>query len=158
MERDDTEPTGPVPPQQPPYPYVHGGPPPRYGARIQPSSEPVYVGGRGTVLPCRCGTSIPTARRGRGYRAAESFGRSPAGQWVARHVSTRPDPLLYRATGGQFTTSMGIVVNAPLVTIGSKSGQPREVQLTYLGCGAFSGQPASFIKRAISASNSCATS
>ena len=26
---------------------------------------------------------------------------------------------------------MGIVVNAPLVTTGAKSGQPREVQLTY---------------------------
>lgn len=73
----------------------------------------------------------PHRRRGHGYRVAESFGRSPAGQWFARRVSVRLDPLLYRLTGGRATTSMGVVVNAPLVTIGAKSGQPREVQLTY---------------------------
>ncbi len=73
----------------------------------------------------------PHRVRGRGYRAAERFGRSPVGQWFARHVSTRLDPVLYRATGGAFTTSMGVVVNAPLVTTGARSGQPREVQLTY---------------------------
>ena len=59
----------------------------------------------------------PHRVRGRGYRAAERFGRSPVGQWFARHVSTRLDPVLYRATGGAFTTSMGVVVNAPLVTV-----------------------------------------
>ena len=73
----------------------------------------------------------PHRRRGRSYRAAESFGRSPAGQWFARVVSTRLDPVLYRATGGRFTTSMGVVVNAPLVSTGARSGQRREVQLTY---------------------------
>jgi len=73
----------------------------------------------------------PHRRRGHGCRVAERFGRSPAGHWFARQVSTRLDPMLYRATGGRFTTSMGVVVNAPLVTIGAKSGQPREVQLTY---------------------------
>lgn len=78
----------------------------------------------------------PNRKRGRGYRAAASFGRSAAGQWFARHVSTRLDPGLYRATGGRFTTSMGVVVNAPLVTTGARSGQPREVQLTYFHDGA----------------------
>lgn len=73
----------------------------------------------------------PRRKRGRVYQVAENFGRSGAGQWFARHISTRLDPVLYRATGGRFTTSMGVVVNAPLVTIGAKSGQPREVQLTY---------------------------
>jgi deazaflavin-dependent oxidoreductase (nitroreductase family) len=73
----------------------------------------------------------PHKKRGFGYRAAGSFGRSPAGQWFAREVSVRLDPWLYRATNGRVTTSMGIVVNAPLVTNGAKSGQPREVQLTY---------------------------
>ncbi len=72
----------------------------------------------------------PHRRRGRGYRVAERLGRSTAGQWIARNVSVRLDPLLYRVTGGRMTTSMGVVVNAPLVTIGAKSGQPREVQLT----------------------------
>ncbi len=73
----------------------------------------------------------PHRRRGRGYRAAERFGGSPVGQWVARHISSRVDPVFYRATGGRFTTSLGVIVNAPLVTTGAKSGQPREVQLTY---------------------------
>jgi hypothetical protein len=73
----------------------------------------------------------PHKKRGLGYWAAGSFGRSRAGQWFTRQVSVRLDPWLYRATSGRLTTSMGIVVNAPLVTNGAKSGQPREVQLTY---------------------------
>ncbi len=73
----------------------------------------------------------PHRKRRQFYQIAEKFGRSPAGQWFARHVSTRLDPVLYGATGGRVTTSMGVVVNAPLVTTGAKSGQPREVQLTY---------------------------
>ena len=73
----------------------------------------------------------PHKKRGRLYRISERFGGSRPGQWTARHVSARIDPLLYRATGGRFTTSAGTIVNAPLVTIGAKSGQPREVQLTY---------------------------
>lgn len=84
--------------------------------------------GYGSAMPLRY--VDPNRRRGRGRRVAESFGRSPVGQWFARYVSTRLDPLLYRATSGRFTTSMGVVVNAPLVTIGAKSGQPREAQLT----------------------------
>jgi len=87
------------------------------------------IGGYGAVMPLRY--VDPHRRRGRGYRVGERFGRSSAGQWFARRVSTRLDPVLYRATGGRFTTSMGVVVNAPLVTIGARSGQPREVQLTY---------------------------
>jgi deazaflavin-dependent oxidoreductase (nitroreductase family) len=87
------------------------------------------IGGYGAVMSLRY--VDPHRRRGRGYRVGERFGRSPAGQWFARRVSTRLDPVLYRATGGRFTTSMGVVVNAPLVTIGARSGQPREVQLTY---------------------------
>jgi hypothetical protein len=63
----------------------------------------------------------PRRKRGRIYRVSENFGRSGAGQWFARHISTRLDPVLYRATGGRFTTSMGVVVNAPLVTIGVAS-------------------------------------
>ena len=78
----------------------------------------------------------PNKKRGRLYRVSERFGRSRPGQWFARHISARLDPLLYRATGGRFTTSAGTVVNAPLVTIGAKSGQRREVQLTYFHDGA----------------------
>ncbi len=73
----------------------------------------------------------PHRKRGRLYRASTSLGRSRPGQWFARHVARRVDPVLYRASGGRFTTSAGIVHNAPLVTIGARSGQPRRVQLTY---------------------------
>jgi hypothetical protein len=38
---------------------------------------------------------------------------------------------LYRATGGHITTQLWTVASAPLTTIGAKSGQPREVQLSY---------------------------
>ena len=78
----------------------------------------------------------PRGKRGRFYQVSERIGRSRPGQWVARHISSRLDPLLYRATGGRVTTSAGGVVTAPLVTIGAKSGQPREVQLTYFHDGA----------------------
>jgi deazaflavin-dependent oxidoreductase (nitroreductase family) len=89
------------------------------------------AGGRGygSNVPLRY--VDPHKKRGLGYWAAGSFGRSRAGQLFTRQVSVRLDPWLYRATSGRLTTSMGIVVNAPLVTNGAKSGQPREVQLTY---------------------------
>ena len=54
----------------------------------------------------------PHKKRGLGYWAAGSFGRSRAGQWFTRQVSVRLDPWLYRATSGRLTTSLGIVVNA----------------------------------------------
>ena len=73
----------------------------------------------------------PHQRRTWAQHAAASFGRSVPGQWFARQVASRIDPVLYRISGGRFTTSAGVVVNAPLVTTGAKSGQPREVQLTY---------------------------
>ena len=78
----------------------------------------------------------PHQRRTWAQRAAEGFGRSEPGQWFACHVASRVDPVLYRISGGRFTTSAGVVVNAPLVTTGAKSGQLREVQLTYFHDGA----------------------
>jgi len=61
----------------------------------------------------------PHKKRGLGYRVAGSFGRSPAGQWFAREVSVGVVPWLYRATSGRLTSSMGIVVYAPLVSNGA---------------------------------------
>ncbi len=71
----------------------------------------------------------PHKKRGRFYRANVDFGRSPAGQFVARHISRRTDPHLFRLTGGR--VNMGAIITAPLVSTGAKSGEPREVQLTY---------------------------
>ena len=80
---------------------------------------------------CRCLTSIPIRS------VAHSIGPSSAsdylrpGQAYARHIGPRLDPWLYRATGGRYPSSLGTVASAPLMATGAKSGQPREVQLTY---------------------------
>jgi deazaflavin-dependent oxidoreductase (nitroreductase family) len=71
----------------------------------------------------------PNKKRGRLYRAQVRFGRSAAGQFVARHIARRTDPYLFRLTGGR--VNMGAIINAPLISTGAKSGQRREVQLTY---------------------------
>lgn len=73
----------------------------------------------------------PQRKRGPLYRAMVRFGRSRAGQLYIRHMASHIDPWLYRATGGRFATSFGTVVTAPLKTTGARSGQPREVQITY---------------------------
>lgn len=71
----------------------------------------------------------PHKPRGPLYRASVRFGRSRAGQFIARHIARHTDPYLFRLTGGR--VNMGSIINAPLVTTGAKSGQRREVQLTY---------------------------
>jgi deazaflavin-dependent oxidoreductase (nitroreductase family) len=71
----------------------------------------------------------PHKKRGRLYRANVDFGRSRAGQFIARHIARRTDPYLFRLTGGR--VNMGAIINAPLVSIGAKSGERRRVQLTY---------------------------
>ncbi|KWX65536.1 nitroreductase/quinone reductase family protein [Mycobacterium sp. NAZ190054] len=71
----------------------------------------------------------PHRRRGPGYDQGVRFGRSRIGQFMARHIARRTDPLLFRLTGGR--VNMGPIVNAPLRTVGAKSGKPRVVQLTY---------------------------
>lgn len=73
----------------------------------------------------------PNKKRGPLYKASVRFGRSRPGQAYVRHIATRADPWLYRATGGRYPTALGSIATAPLMTTGAKSGQPREVQLTY---------------------------
>lgn len=71
----------------------------------------------------------PHRRRGQRYEQGVRFGRSRIGQFMARHIARRTDPVLFRLTKGR--VNMGPIVNAPLRSTGAKSGQPREVQLTY---------------------------
>jgi deazaflavin-dependent oxidoreductase (nitroreductase family) len=78
----------------------------------------------------------PHKKHSRWYTALESFGRSPAGQFLAHHVTPHVDPWLYRATGGRWPWILGGVSTAPLVTTGAKSGQRREHQITYFHDGA----------------------
>ncbi|TRW78712.1 nitroreductase family deazaflavin-dependent oxidoreductase [Mycolicibacterium sp. 018/SC-01/001] len=71
----------------------------------------------------------PHRKRGRSYQRGVRFGRSPLGQFFARHIARRTDPYLFRLTGGRI--NMGPIINAPLVSMGAKSGQRRQTQLTY---------------------------
>ncbi|UXA16911.1 nitroreductase family deazaflavin-dependent oxidoreductase [Mycobacterium sp. SMC-4] len=76
----------------------------------------------------------PHRSRGPKYHQGVRFGRSRFGQFMARHIARRTDPLLFRLTGGR--VNMGPIINAPLVTTGAKSGKRRETQLTYFHDGA----------------------
>ena len=55
---------------------------------------------------------------------------NPVATWLIRHVASRIDPWLFRATGGRLT-SFGPPAMPMLVvtTIGRRSGEPRPVQL-----------------------------
>ena len=65
------------------------------------------------------------------YRANVRFGRSRLGRTYGLRLGSAIDPLLFRATGGRYPGKIGWIATAPLVTTGAKSGQPRQVQLTY---------------------------
>ncbi len=58
---------------------------------------------------------------------------TPVATWVVKHIASRLDPLIFRATNGRFT-SMGPPA-MPMLTmtaIGRHSGQPRSVHLACL--------------------------
>ncbi|TQC41650.1 nitroreductase family deazaflavin-dependent oxidoreductase [Rhodococcus sp. WS4] len=73
----------------------------------------------------------PTKKHGHAYKATERFGRSRTGQFYARKVASRIDPWVYRTTGGRLPSQAWTIPTAPLETTGARSGQLREVQLTY---------------------------
>ena len=73
----------------------------------------------------------PNKKRGPLYRAFVRFARTRLGLAFGLRIAPRIDPWLYRATGGRYPSVLGTVASAPLMTTGAKSGQPREVQLTY---------------------------
>ncbi len=57
---------------------------------------------------------------------------TPFGSWLVKHVASKVDPVLFRATNGRFT--MTVTPTLPMLTmtaIGRTSGQPRSVQLAY---------------------------
>jgi deazaflavin-dependent oxidoreductase (nitroreductase family) len=55
-------------------------------------------------------------------------GRTRAGLFFGHHFSPRLDRWVSRLTNGR---GFGSIVNAPLVTTGAKSGQPRQAQVSY---------------------------
>jgi deazaflavin-dependent oxidoreductase (nitroreductase family) len=73
----------------------------------------------------------PTRSHSAVGRAVTKLFRSPVGQTFIKNVAAKTDPWLDRATKGRFNWGLGIVPTATLKTTGAKTGQPREVQLTY---------------------------
>jgi deazaflavin-dependent oxidoreductase (nitroreductase family) len=55
---------------------------------------------------------------------------NPVATWLIKHVASRLDPVLFKATGGRLT-SFGppTMPMLTLTTVGRKSGRPRSVQL-----------------------------
>lgn len=70
----------------------------------------------------------PNKKHGPIYKANVRFGRTRAGIFLGRHVAPRVDRWVSRLTDGR---GFGAIVNAPLITTGAKSSQPRQVQLSY---------------------------
>jgi len=60
------------------------------------------------------------------------FSVTPVGRWIASTFSARLDPVLYKLSGGRFT-SVGpqVIPQLVLTTTGRKSGKERAVQLGY---------------------------
>lgn len=57
---------------------------------------------------------------------------TPFGVWLVKTFAARVDPLIYRLTGGRYTSSGPLTIpQLTLTTIGRKSGKERTVQLGY---------------------------
>jgi deazaflavin-dependent oxidoreductase (nitroreductase family) len=70
----------------------------------------------------------PNKKHGPIYKATVWAGRTRAGLFFGHHFSPRLDRWVSRLTNGR---GFGSIVNAPLVTTGAKSGQPRQAQVGY---------------------------
>lgn len=54
------------------------------------------------------------------------------GSWLVKHLASRVDPVLFKATGGRLTmTGVPTLPMLTLTTTGRKSGKPRDTQLAY---------------------------
>lgn len=57
---------------------------------------------------------------------------TPAGSWLVKHLASRLDPVLFKASNGRFTmTGVPTLPMLTLTTIGRKNGRPRDTQLAY---------------------------
>lgn len=60
------------------------------------------------------------------------FSATRAGSFVVKHFAAHVDPVLFRATGGRFTsTGVPTLPMLALTVRGRKTGRPRTVQLAY---------------------------
>jgi deazaflavin-dependent oxidoreductase (nitroreductase family) len=61
---------------------------------------------------------------------------TPFGVWLVKTFAARVDPLVYRLTGGRYTSSGPLTIpQLTLTTVGRKSGKERTVQLGYTADG-----------------------
>ncbi|MGV3758618.1 MAG: nitroreductase family deazaflavin-dependent oxidoreductase [Actinomycetota bacterium] len=77
--------------------------------------------------------SQATTRRPSRYdRLVNRFSATRAGSWVVKHVASKIDPIVFRATNGRFTSTGRPTLPMLALTVpGRKSGEPRTVQLAY---------------------------
>ncbi len=69
-------------------------------------------------------------------RIVNAFSATPAGSWLVKHVASRIDPWIFRATGGRFTgTGVPTLPMLAMTCVGRKSGRARAVQLAYVADG-----------------------
>jgi hypothetical protein len=73
----------------------------------------------------------PMRRKSAVRRAVTKVFGTAFGQSFIKNVAAKTDPWLGRVSNGRLSWSFGIVPTATLRTTGAKSGQPREVQITY---------------------------
>jgi deazaflavin-dependent oxidoreductase (nitroreductase family) len=60
------------------------------------------------------------------------FATTTVGQWLAKHLASNVDPILYRISRGRLTIAGPVVIpQLVLTTTGRKSGEWRKVQLAY---------------------------
>jgi deazaflavin-dependent oxidoreductase (nitroreductase family) len=65
-------------------------------------------------------------------RLVNRFSATRAGSWMVKHVAAKVDPVLFRRSGGRFTsTGTPTLPMLALTTTGARSGQPRTVQLAF---------------------------
>jgi deazaflavin-dependent oxidoreductase (nitroreductase family) len=64
------------------------------------------------------------------------FSTTRLGTWIASRVAARLDPLVYRLSGGRFTSTGPLTIpQLVLTSTGRRSGTPRSVSLGYLADG-----------------------
>lgn len=65
-------------------------------------------------------------------RIVNAFSSTTAGSWIVKHIASKLDPVLFRATNGRFTsTGIATLPMLTMTVMGRKTGTPRHVQLAY---------------------------
>ncbi len=69
-------------------------------------------------------------------KLVNAFSATRAGSWLVRNFATKIDPILFRASGGRFTsTGIPTLPMLTLSAVGRKSGEHRHVQLAFYQIG-----------------------